>query len=535
MMRLPPSPETTSMAPRTLLPMKHLSIQDDVADDGTTAARTSSRLRSIARYERFQPQAIACSTPLLTNYSAHHDSSGVRTSRGDKQNRNNRQRVGTSVAAIAGPQGVALFRVSRPHTPLVVLSHASSRKTSAVSALSFEPHTKKDSLLLAAARGSNILVWDASGHSLSPLLGRLAMESTLSSSDRITSISWKTSSSSQSLLATTNATSASLWDLRTALRANSSRPSVRLGNARKIDNAGYVIDPLVQVAASNKNEVATLDASGVVHVFDVRMTDRSSPGNNIGEVTSFTAFQHIGIGLESLSTSGSEDTRWVTWGLDATQSDAIVKVYSDRAVSARKDSDADSYWYMDTSPATSPKTSIAMSEASNKSGQAQQYRQVAEFSTPHLACARVCPDPFENRIVTVGMFPGSGRTRAWQAETWKLKEPTENNISFDGEDRGVEKIASFGVLNDRETASMVGTNASMGSLRGAELALESSEGISGLQKDEDGDVIDGKGADLLICCLSEKGYVTTHVSFKSTTSERGVDFHRVKLMPSFVF
>lgn len=515
MTRLPPSPETTFLIPPGGALPKHLSLHDDAAVvDGITP--NGSRLRSISRYGKFHPQAIACSTPLVTHYTNEQDSEAKKTpGDGNKdESQQEHHRSGTSVAAIAGPQGVALFQVSRPHTPLVVLSHASSRNSAAssVSALSFQPHTK-DSLLLAAARGNGILIWDASGHCLSPLLGRLSMEPTLSTSDRITSLSWK-DSTEQSLLATTNETNACLWDLRTALRANSSRPSVRLGASRKVGRGGSVVDCLVQIAVSSKNEVATLDATGMVHVFDVRMTDRSP--KNVGEVSGFSSFHHAGIGLESLPTTCNEGTRWVTWGLDAPQSDAIVKVWSDGAVasSGRNDGDAESYWYMDSSPTSSPKTSTAMSEASSKSAQ-MQYRQIAEFSTPYLACARVCPDPFENKIVTVGMIPGRHAgiiTTAWQAETWQLKKTMDDN-SVDGNHRGVDKIASFGILNDSETASMVGTNTATGQLRGAELALEPSQALFGRQKGGKG--YEGDGVDLLLCCLSDNGYVTTHVSLCS--------------------
>lgn len=507
MLRLPPSPETTTMRPDFGALPRHLSLSDA---DGTSS--NHSRLRSIARYESFHPQAIACSTPLVTNFVHNEDPSSLQTPSRSVGGKKDAQLGSTSVAAIAGAQGVALFRISRPHTPLVVLSHASSRKSSTVSALAFQPHTK-DSLLLAAARGNGVIIWDATGHSLSPLLGRLTMEPTLSSSDRITSISWK-ASSSQPMLATTNEMNACLWDLRTSLRANSSRPSLRLGPGRKINSDGTVNDPLIQIAASNKNELATMDASGTVSIFDIRM-ERTQ--GKVGEVSSFSSFHHAGIGLEYLP-SCNADTRWIAWGLDARQTDAIVKVWSDHASSGKKDNHADSYWYMDSSPTTSPKTSMSKSIGS-KAVQIE-YQQVAEFSTPYLACARVCPEPFQNRVVTVGMMPGKSGigTNGWQAESWKLLEP--NDHSYTDEDHyGVEKIASFGImLNDSEAASMVGTSATLGSLRGAELALETPRGDYRYRRDEEGGDAKGEGTDLLLCCLSEKGYVTAHVSVEAFSS-----------------
>jgi hypothetical protein len=221
----------------------------------------------------------------------------------------------------------------------------------------------------------------------------------------------------QSLLATTNATKACLWDLRTALRAKSSRPSLRLGTSRKVDTNGVVTDPLVQIAASDRDQVATLDASGIVQLFDIRMTDCSSQGN-VGEFSSFSACDHVGIGLEFLP-SQREDTCWVTWGLDAPQSGAVVKVWSDGIESEPPASDADSYWFIDGSPNNSPSPSACFPTTSIVE---RHYQQVAEFSTPYLACARVSPEPFNNRIVTVGMVPGKGEKEAkgWHAGVWKL-------------------------------------------------------------------------------------------------------------------
>lgn len=467
MTRLPPSPETTFILPGA--PPERVSLDADA----------DNRMRSVARYATFHPQAIACSTPL--------------------QNDKRERRYMSSVAAIAGPNGIALFRVSRPQTPVVVLSHASSTKSTAgsVSSLSFQPQSNDSPLLLAAARGCGVLVWDASGHSLSPLIGRLAMEPTLSSSDRITSISWKTSST-QSLLATTNAVKACLWDIRTALRASLSRPSLQLGTSRKDNTNGVVADPLVQIAVSNRDQVATLDASGTVQVFDIRMTDRSSQGS-VGEVSSFSAYHHVGIGLEFLP-AHKEDTCWVTWGLDVPQSGAIVKVWSDCVESEQPTGDADTYWFMDGSPNNSPAPSSCPTKSIDR-----QYQQVAEFSTPYLACARVSPEPFENQIVTVGMVPGKGEKEAngWQAEVWKLNDSVKNDQTI-GTHYGAEKITSFRVLHDDQLASMIGTNATLGSLRGAELALETrSCELTGDRKD---------GVDLLLCCLSDNGYVTTQVS-----------------------
>jgi hypothetical protein len=68
---------------------------------------------------------------------------------------------------------------------------------------------------LAAARGSGVLVGRHGQHVLSPLCGRLGVDSTAGLDDsQITSLAWHPSSDGSPWLAATTASSACLWDLR---------------------------------------------------------------------------------------------------------------------------------------------------------------------------------------------------------------------------------------------------------------------------------------------------------------------------------
>jgi hypothetical protein len=310
---LPPSPEQKSAAALNF--SSHSASLDQFSLDESprfqAAAATSNtipisshRLRSIARYRAFNPQALACSNILTSSFS--DDDAVTTTPNKSPITSHNNDSAPSSLGAVAGPQGVALFRLSRPHVPLLILSHATNTTTagSSISSLAFQPTTNSSgasgsggannstaappSLYLAAARGSGILVWDASGHSSSPLMGRLSVDhssnhmsnslsagtiSTSASDARITSIAWKPSTVAP-ILAATTLSSLSLWDLRaapvsTAFSTEIFKPSLRFGSVRK---SGLESAVVVQVAcASSTEECATIDSSGTVRVVSWRV------------------------------------------------------------------------------------------------------------------------------------------------------------------------------------------------------------------------------------------------------------------------
>ena len=110
-----------------------------------------------------------------------------------------------TLAAIAGPMGITIIDVLIPQRPWLTLNYASTLPEptgslkgclngsirGGISTMAFQPASStssyqtlgredeyckrqsSNSILLATARGSGILIWDCSGRALSPLLGRL--------------------------------------------------------------------------------------------------------------------------------------------------------------------------------------------------------------------------------------------------------------------------------------------------------------------------------------------------------------------------
>ena len=532
---LPPSPEVKPAA-------SQLAGIDPISFSlhGNTGVKKDpdppSRLRSIAKYQAFSPQALACSDPIpastfsataTLNGESNEDNAGVYL--GGSQRRlvaPVRKEATSSLGAVAGAQGVAVFRVSKPHSPLMMLNHATANTTAGggrpVTSLTFQPNPTT-SLYLAAARGSGVLVWDVSGHSLSPLLGRLAMDSmappssgTSTDSGLVTtSLSWKLSTERDGapLLATTTKHSACIWDLRQPLSA--SKPSLRFGmssRTKAVSNQSGISSPYVQVSCSRSSECALMDAAGTIRIFDIRMTDKSRYHTN--GLASFTAFMHSGVGVSYMP--WKDRTAWVTWGLDDPNSDAVVKVWSssnprDTVDASQKTALPEDYWYQDGSPDKSTGNGV------------MSHRLIAQCSPPyHLSCPRVCPGPVEHSIVTIGVFDDIRSKKGkdgWRADLWKLRPPTADENEANDGTFGMEKLVTFngGANHDKYIGSALGKDSSIGQLRAAELAITSYNAYSSPSRKKGEDTMhENFSGDnefgLVLCCLSEKGYVTTHVS-----------------------
>lgn len=360
------------------------------------------RLRSIASYGAFKPRALAIGYNTRATYATSHSqnatstttttSAAVTTAAGGVPSVPTTHGPGStppsqgisgsglggggdygSIAAIGGPLGVTLFHTSKPHHPLLVFHHVSPSSTRPISSLKFqpafsapssmmssnhvvEPYHGNPNSLLACARGNGVLVWDTTGHSLSPLLGRLTCEdhpnmnfhsnysvpgnayinptanptnetsSYIAHADVISSMAWKgqisQSSSSFHHLLTTSPKSISQWDLRCwtprmrpSLRFpfpsfshynNTSIPSHHHGTFALSNNAaGVNMDAntiasakFVHVAChtdaslSNIHLVAVMDSIGVVRIYDDRKCQ--SPQSE------FWAHERMGVGIESM-------------------------------------------------------------------------------------------------------------------------------------------------------------------------------------------------------------------------------------------
>ncbi|KAG7356776.1 zinc-ribbon C4HC2 type domain containing protein [Nitzschia inconspicua] len=556
MTRLPPSPGNTT----SVMSSQPRGVPDLTLDSGTPIRTNStgsssfsslpssqSRLRSVAKYGTFYPQVLACSADIIG--TSYRDSETTFDYGGP-----------SSLGAVAGPRGVALFRTSRPHVPLLIFSHAtnSTSASSSISSLEFQPCRQNrtstiSSLYLAAARGSGVLIWDASGHSSKPLLGRLLVDpfhdtaTTIAASGgppayHITSIDWKTSltscSGSEPLLATTTSSTLSLWDLRSLSAGGGLKPSLRFGNSR--GTPGVVSSRLVQVACSStSDECATIDASGVVSIYDIRMTERgrTSMGTPIGAFVAHEA----GVGIEHLpleqTGSSQKDSAWVTWGMEMPMVSAVIKVWSNLRANTAPDTAAtqdpkggntnsEEYWYMSdesTVPSPNPQNAMALPNASN------QYQIVAQYTKANIACARTCKAPVKNSVVVVGMSASSdvvasvdgGGDSGWWAELLSLHPASSPESTAMKSTFGLSRIVGFqcGASNssdDKKSLSTMLGNTKPGRLQGAELAFSSSfhqslrlEEESLRKEDSEEFSVYKSGIELVLCCLSDTGVITT--------------------------
>jgi hypothetical protein len=542
--------------------------------DPTVVASTppSRRLRSVARYQAFHPQAMACSNTLTSSINEEEMAAASRNMA--TATNAHRDPGPSSLGAVAGPQGVALFRMSRPHVPLLILSHATnsySSNRSSISSLAFQPTVNNNTsstvnssprslLYLAATRGSGVLIWDASGHSPSPLIGRLGMDnanttnggvfSSPSESDgRITSIAWKPSTLAP-LLATTTSSSLSLWDLRMTPQGSTSaafKPSLRFGSARRSAFSGPTA-PLVQVAcSSDSDECATMNASGVVRVYDMRMTERAARGAGGGLPTAtFAAHDTAGVGIsyfhQTNNTKQNNSTttttsRWLTWGLDApSASVGVVKLWSNQPPPTSKrqpQTDPDDYWYMtgDTDP-SSPRHSKSIATLGPS-----DYHLTAQCVRPNLACARVCDSPIEDTFLAVGHLPVDGGKQqeagGWWAELFSLSDRDDDNGKEKQNEETISRATTFGLTKiagfqggaatnsaDKQALmSVLGGRTDLGRLQAAELAFSGasdrphhSQNIEDGPNNEKPEEESRNDVELLLCCLSDTGVVTTHVS-----------------------
>jgi hypothetical protein len=559
MTRLPLSPEAID----ALLPQQRNVPAFSL--DGTTSMRTNitgpssksstsspqSRLRSVAKYGPFHPQVLACSSDVIaTPY---------------KEATTAQEFVGlSSLGAFAGPRGVALFRMSHPHTPLLVFSHATNSLSAnnSITSMEFQPSHNRSlslsstspvgSLFLAAARGSGVLIWDASGHSSNPLLGRVLVDpvhdagTTTSAgglqTHQITSIDWKISPASafgsEPLLATTTASTLSLWDLRALSTGGGLKPSLRFGNSRR--SPGVACAPLLQAACSStSDECATIDASGVVCIYDVRITERgrSSIGSPVGAFVAHDA----GIGIEHLPAEFVESSHghsaWVTWGIETPIASAVVKVWSNVESSSTHEPDtqgspiaplsASDYTCMSNDytvlSSPNPQKPIPLPTASSP------YQMVAQYTTSNISCARACAAPVKNSLVVVGLNARSTADVAageelhdgWWAEVFALKsdspEGTSSRTTF-----GLARVARFqggasSSYEDKKVLSNVLGNVNIGQLRASELAFSSAaasdvwrleEGGTGHRMPDDFGVM-MNDVELILCCLTDTGVITT--------------------------
>lgn len=579
--QLPPSPDLRSSLPPHVSEFSLTNTTDvTTQQQSPPPGYKRSNLHAIARYESFRPEALACSPPVLLSPADMPSETATSPASHRLSPINNKQqqqlqhktklidplpRSGVSLGAVSGSQGVAIFRVHQPHAPLLVLSHASNASSSksnssrsaptiaqsgataavsepggVVSCLSFQSTESSSSLYLAAARGSGVLVWDVSGHSLHPLWGRLSAGGgglADGSDSHITSLAWKPGmvmGHGSPRLAATTATYVGLWDLRdssssrgggTMTTTSSSctfKPSLRFGMSQNTSSSNDV-SPFLQVACAPGYEVAALNTAGVLSVWDTRMTDRSSRSNG-GALVSIRAHGHAGVGLAYLSSNNMRaspdtptptSTRWLTWGLDKSRADAVVKIWQccgvkkEGVVQGENSSHVTTEESSYTEASPHPNQNASTDENSTATATRGDCRLVAQCKPPNLACARVCPATDKDSFITVGLdlndlSSGNKQRFGWEAQMWKITPAKE------GQEEVLKKALSFQFDRDENVSAALGTNGYLGSPIASELGMISQQTYNdgeNLARLDDGDA----GPNLTLCTLTNAGYITTHV------------------------
>lgn len=406
---LPPSPELETDHPSAL-------IASDLDEETTPQEEQSNnrRLLTIANYDTFHPTALAC----------HH-----------------------GLSAVAGRNGIAVFPTAAPHRPVVLLSHAAREQPSAL-AFSTQKH-------LASARGSGVFIWDVSGGSVSPLMGRLGVQ-------HIHDLIWWDETS---VLSVSDA-SASLWDWK------SGKAAMRFG-ARQGESYQYT---QVTASTNQSSTVALMERNGMVRVFDIR-TKR--------EKSHFQAFRSTGVGLSFLESRQA----WVTWGIDGNDDDAVVKLFS----AEQETAPGDDYWFMDASSHNHTGSSTADKASSpTSSTTGAWHRLLCAGTTSNLACARPCPSPVDGGLITIGLIPsddGSIGNYDWRAEYWNIEAASMNRVfSFRQNAQETEDILSL--VDSPERLRRV---------------IASEVTISPYADNDNADI------GLVLCSLTEQGYFLTHV------------------------
>jgi len=406
--------------------------------------------------------------------------------------------------------------------------------------------------LACSSRDNAILIWDVGGHSLSPLMGRLSFPSSSSEmgvgdggtsspaaattttteptttggsgggsgSGGITNLKWKKNDDSGGhLLLTTFRDWVGVWDVRIWNRGM--RPSQRFSPTDTTANNGAAVR-FVSVACSSSSssyEIAALDSTGVVRVYDERKeggggssTNGGTTGGDGSQIDLFKAHNYRGVGIESFNytnadgrsgdssccdSSSGNNAWWMTWGLESADGvESCVKLWKKehskdsshnppppppfRPSSATlvqeterpsvgvleqqlndfsmhmslSDSDddgdgdamkGDAYWYnkvnndkeatvVDTHSLLRPPILPALNDEDDTN---KSYACTVKINVRGLACARVCPDPYGNAIVTVSAPPvppplSGGTTTGqqtvlWQTDLWFIR-PSSSSL-----------------------------------------------------------------------------------------------------------
>ena len=275
------------------------------------------------------------------------------------------------------------------------------------------------------------------------------------------------------------------------------------------------------VAGDGSHEVAILDGSGVVRIYDTRM-GRSHHQQSKGQHTNsdhplhaFYAHESSGVGISRLPLSTEGRRGWLTWGFDSYDAEGAVKVWRE----GRRDPNGSSEIVIDSEDYWSPRPEVAaaVDAALDASGNdSRHFELTATFgsSSGALSAARVVPHPYGNAVVTIGAEQDGG----WKADYWALSESpnaSDEDLMITGGVFGAKFEGSFEGGNKCNDAlrQVLGKSSDLGYLIQADLAV----GPPSIQADHG----QSEYSELILCCLGSTGFLTTHVVSEATPT-RGV-------------
>ena len=369
--------------------------------------------------------------------------------------------------------------------------------------------------MIAASYDSSVLVYDCTGEALQSLLTRIAH----SKRENIHCLSWKggkgkekdTNGVNEALI-TCSEHVVALWDLRDLQRM---RPSLSFSG-----------DGFVSVV-SNENELAVLSSNGMVMVYDVRKnsavntsTHSHDSGCDSDSVHRFRAHE-VGVGIERL------DNHWLTWGIENDDATS-VKVWTENV---NVEAATENYWYMSGDVEKDADGNGNGNNAKKEDTSKDSHSCVAEVKVDRLTTVKVPSHPLQNGFVTISnpsedVNGNQAGTSLWQADVWTTRTATTSTTASSDskaqtttsweerkqQDNNVECLASFrsGGADDSLLSQMVGKDYGEGHLIAAELSYL--PGISSMNQMEDKKTDDeAEGSEMLLCCLTSTGYITTHV------------------------
>ena len=482
--QLPPSPELNAALANHHQPSTDHAASAPFLESSSSTQQPPPRLRAVAQYGSYRPQILATTTSSSSSYPPHFG--------------------GTSLGAVAGPAGVALFRVAQPSTPLALWHTATTTTT----ALQFSP----DGRYLAAARGSSLAIGDVAATATS---AAGSLQTRAEAPAAITSLAWGGQLPQQqgNIVGATTAHTVCLWDLRTSVgnhhyHSSSSgsavKPTLRFGTT----NTSV---PYVQMAMATSTDqqhmIAVMDASGVLRLWDCRYLpmpggsatttmpatiSSNSHMTTTGSVRddalyTLPVLRSVGIGIQAATHVSSSS--WVVWGYDAMHQAAVAKIVSPRASS--------------TTTTTLEATDDQTDDMTTSDMGLLPFTLTTLPTQTDLACARVCGDI----VVTFGSI----HRDTTQSEPLSMTPSTESppQLQWQADVFRLSSSSSFSSSHEPQLITSFHVTSKYGNVCATELAL-STFGSTFLE--EGTPHLPQRTSGLMLVSLTQEGNITTHVS-----------------------